>query len=177
MSERDDERIHGADHEELVAVLNRLYVDAGEPKLASSSARAMTDDELRVAIRTLRSRLAAKSPAHQAPSKPKRTHGPAMNASSSAGRRFCVLYTSDAALITQAKAHLRSRGVPVIAVDSAETLAAVASQTMPTAVVIDARSGALRDVTAALGPRAYDTALAEGSDADAVLAAVFALVP
>jgi hypothetical protein len=174
-----DESIDALNHAGLVALLNRLYVAAREPKLASSTARAMTDAELRDAIQTMRLRMAAKAPfastsstIRQAPS----ARAPRA-ASPRKGRRFCLLFTNDAALAFRAKAHLRTRGIPAIAVDSADALSVVARQAMPTAIVIDARCGAMRDITTALGPRSFDVTIAEGSDADAVFAAVLALAP
>lgn len=177
MSDRD-ESLHALDHEGLVTLLSRFYLAAGEPRLAKSTARAMTDDELRDAIQTMRARIAAKDSPGSASSIRQASRAREVRpASAGNGRRFCVLVTTDAALVSRAKAHLRTRGIPAIAVDSADALAAVARQAMPTAIVIDTRCGAIRDITTAFGPRAFDVSIVEGTDADSLLAAVHALAP
>jgi hypothetical protein len=178
MSDRE-KSLHALEHEGLVALLNRLYLAAREPELANSTARAMTDDELRDAIQTMRARIAAKDSPGSASSTIRQasTARQVRPASPGEGRRFCVLFTTDSALVSRAKAHLRTRGIPAIAVDSADTLAAVARQAMPTVVVIDARCGATRDITTAFGPRAFDVSIVECSDAASLLAAVHALAP
>jgi len=178
MSDRD-ESLHALDHEGLVTLLSRLYLAAGEPRLAKSTARAMTDDELRDAIQTMRARVAAKDSPSSATSTIRQASLAREVRPPSAGKgaHFFVLVTTDAALVSRAKAHLRTRGIPAIAVDSADALAAVARQATPTAIVIDDRCGAIRDITTAFGPGTPDVSIVECSDADSLLAAVHALAP
>jgi ActR/RegA family two-component response regulator len=92
-------------------------------------------------------------------------------------RVFSVLYTSDAALVSRARARLRRGGVPAVAVDSTDELATLACQAMPTHVVVDERCGSTDALRVALGPRSFDVTIVQVTDDEALLAAVFAMAP
>jgi hypothetical protein len=171
----NDDAIAAMSHRELVSLLNRLYARTGAAPITPSAARASTSDELRAAIRTVRLRLAGKPERPPLPT----TEATARELPVSRGERprmFCVILTRDAALVSQARALLRANGVPVIAVASTDDLATVVRQTMPTHVVIDGRHATAATVGAALGGRSREVSIFQGSDADAVLAAVSAIV-
>lgn len=177
-----DDELEGLGHGQLVALLNSLYASASEPGLPPSTARASTDEELRAAIRTVRSRLGSKTLA----SKPEtrqlaanpRAPRPRRSDPSTAEERprfLCVLFTSNRGLVSRARTLLRARSIPTVAVDSSAALIALLDQAMPTHLVIDASCGALADVMKALGSRARAFSIVQGSTESAVLAAVAAI--
>lgn len=163
------------DHDGLVVLLRRLYGSAGEPPLSASTARASTDDELREAIRSLRRRIAVRRDPNAPPLDSVSARRSATPPRSEHIRTFCVLYTADAGLVARARAVLRTRGVPVVAVATPVDLAALAANTTPTHLVIDVSRGADLDLARDLGLRVGDVAVVYCADETAMLAAVGAI--
>lgn len=180
---RDDKGDMGAldslDHDELVAVLNRLYANAGEHPLSPSAATASTDRELRDMIMQVRHRQARKAgtappPSVPAPARAAATNGRPRVAGAQPAHVLCVLVTRDEATVTRARALMRSRGRPLVVVDTDEALVRVLASITPTHVVIDLTAGDVR-VAELLGTRAADVPVYYGDgdqDAVATLAAI-----
>jgi hypothetical protein len=160
---------------ELVRVLNRLYARIGESPITTSAARASTSDELRMVIRAVRRRLAGK-PESEPPPTTQATERDLPKTRGERPRMFVMIVTPDAALVSQSRALLRAHGVPVVAVATGGDLATLARQTMPTHIVIDGRHASAVSLGSALGVRSRDVSILQGSDPDAVLAAVSAIV-
>jgi len=85
---------------------------------------------------------------------------------------LCVLVTANAATAARARGVMRSRGLPLVVVDSMETLVRVFASTTPTHVVIDAALGSKSDVNPLFGPRAADVRVYWSDGEEATIAAL-----
>lgn len=143
-------------HDELVALLNRLYARLGEKRVSTSTALASTDDELRDTIGAARQRLATRlglTPMLPfAPSKRRRAARDDTDAedndTASPVRAFVVLFASDSTLVSSARAACRGRGIPLVAVSSTDLLAALVASVTPTHIVVVGEGFAAEDVAA-----------------------------
>ena len=173
----DGTSLDDLDHDGLVALLDRLCAAAGQPRMLRSAARASTDDELRAAIRRLqRQGGGIEEAVSSSPTEPKTAaRVVASTPRVDRVRIFCVLVTSDATLVAQARAILRASAIPVVAVASSDDLATLIRLAMPTHVVIDSRAASVERLGGALGRRAHEVSILQGSNEAAVMAAVAAI--
>jgi hypothetical protein len=148
----DDDALAAMPHGELVALLNQLYTRMGEAPISASTARASSDDELRVSIQTVMRRVAARLGRSPTPKQP---HGRTRTAEAGSARRradknegrfervFVVLVATDGALVALARDTCRARGVVLVSVASSEILATLVANVKPTHVVLDGAADAL----------------------------------
>lgn len=139
-------------HEELVALLNRLYAKTGEPGITASSARASSDDELRERIRGACCRLLARAsqgrPADPASTAPPTAKKRRRSASAPASRRsFVVLVSEDQALARRARASCATRGIALVWVASLAAVMRLSAGVTPTHMIIDGAAESIDDAS------------------------------
>lgn len=154
----DEQVLARTTHDELVALLNRLYARLGEKRVSTSTALASTDDELRDMIGAARQRLATRlglAPVLPfAPITRRRVQRElaedtdAEETAPSPVRAFVVLFASDSTLVSSARAACRGRGIPLVAVSSTDLLAALIASVTPTHIVVVGEGFAAEDVAA-----------------------------
>jgi len=135
-----DEALASLDHAALVMLLNRLYAQAKEPPISTSTAVASTDDELRTRIRVVRERIAGRRDAPlTAPGRQRERPTPPRAAGQRARRPFAVIVTTDSALVKRARVVCQARGVVLVSVSSPSALATLTTNVTPTDVIVDGR--------------------------------------
>jgi hypothetical protein len=136
--EIDDVALAAMASGELVALLDRLYARLGEKRVATSTALASTDDELRDRIHSVRRRLAAKlgEPSLLPPLPPRAREVTDPADTRPTNRVFVVLFAGDGALVARARLACRARGVTLVSVASRETMLALVASVTPTHIVL-----------------------------------------
>ncbi|MBZ0238274.1 MAG: hypothetical protein K8M05_38540 [Deltaproteobacteria bacterium] len=130
-------------HGELVKLLNRLYARAGEPPAPSSTTLALTVDELRDRVQSVRRRIRARADrATRADAPPPRPRPAVSSGPAGAGRVLVALVAADTGLVNRARATCRTRGVPLVSASSVDALATLAASVTPSDLVIDASAHA-----------------------------------